>query len=652
MRWDFTEATRLKMLESLEEIKKNRVWAGIKTFLEETFLFASALLNPIGRAIKIINRHNPLKALEKLIETVIGTADTLAEGVNSMFKLANDTDEKYAGKAVNLESAGQDLLTFLKEFTEMAEKGDLSSAGSPEKLEKIIGLKHRIIFKRAMITDIDLIKFCEDEILPGYVYRKCVVMLNEALTKIGTGTAFLIALFNHDDILIGQILSTDYGQQVRGKVRDMMLEGEEGLTNPAEIAKALGIDEDAVLYYLKNGNVNGYYNNQFPDVREGFQPYGTDINSPMRIAELNTSIEKYIKENLDTALNNETLCMALCERLDLDKEIVEAIVNGEIDAYQMSLYKENIWKSVDDMCKYMATEDLSEANKIFKGIKDFLDMPNDGYKIATLLSGEKGKEVGKMWKDNLLSDEEATKFLRDYCNIEDASPANIDRLRSITRLFNESKGISKALKYGSKASEALEFWLTDYGAELDMLDKLIEANDDPACVLAMKELKEEYTNKFATRLENAAEDLIKKGVGEAKDAVTPLLTVAETAIDLGGKVTGAKDHTDAAEQILAYSSICPKSIDAYEKAVEAVKANPADEKALTQVKTTFSMMKQSLEDYYDVQIDFYDGYAFGIGRDKSYQDYLNYHKTKLENLQLGDKFDPISYDKFMEDFSG
>lgn len=648
MRRDFTEATRLKMLEYVEEVKNDGAWDSFLDFFGDAWLkvkhfFVYTLFG---------SKPDTAEELEKYHKEVIDKADALAEEVNAMFKLANEADEKYAGIAVNLESAGQDLLTLLQEFTEMAEKGDLSAALSPEKLEEITGLESRIIFKRAIITDQELIQLCLDELSPGLVFNNCVIAINDALAEMSVGTAFLIALFNHDDILLGKVLSTDYGQQVRKNVCDMMLEGKEGLTNPAEIAKALGIDEDAVLYYLKNGNLNGYYNSRRPDVREGFQPYDTRLDSPMRIAQLNTSIEEYIKKNIDTALKDETLCASLCEHLGVNKETVEAMINGKIDAYQMSLYKDSIMRSVEGACEYMDITGLSETDKIIKGISDFLKNPNDSYKIATLLSEEKGKELSKMWENGILSDKEARRFLKDYCGFNEASSDAIKTLRNLTGLMNISKDVSKYLKNASNAAETLEFWLSDYSAEVDMLDKLMEANNDPTYTLAMKELRDEYTHKFATKMEDEVEKLIKKGVDEAKKAVTPLLTVAETAIDLGGEVTGAKGHTDAAQQILAYSCICPQSISAYEQAVAAVKANPADEKALTQVKTTFSMMKQTLVDYYDVQTEYYDGYAFGIGRDRNYQAYLNYQKTKLENLQLGDKFEPISYDKFMEDFGG
>ena len=63
-------------------------------------------------------------------------------------------------------------------------------------------------------------------------------------------------------------------------------------------------------------------------------------------------------------------------------------------------------------------------------------------------------------------------------------------------------------------------------------------------------------------------------------------------------------------------------------------------------------MKQTLTDYYDAQIEYADGYVFGIGRDESYQAYLRYQKNKIENLRLGDDFTAISYESFMEKYGG
>ena len=218
--------------------------------------------------------------------------------------------------------------------------------------------------------------------------------------------------------------------------------------------------------------------------------------------------------------------------------------------------------------------------------------------------------------------------------------------------MNTSKNISDYIKYGQQAIDMLSYWLSDYSAELDMLDRLMEANsDNPEYVLALTEIREEYSNKFAGTLDKAIETIAEEGVSAAKKEV-PLLGVAETAISLGGQITGAKGHADAAEHILAYASICPESVGAYDEALQALKTAPTDEKALTQVRSTFSMMKQTLTDYYDAQIEYADGYVFGIGRDKSYQAYLRYQKNKIENLRLGDDFTAISYESFMEKYGG
>lgn len=327
----------------------------------------------------------------------------------------------------------------------------------------------------------------------------------------------------------------------------------------------------------------------------------------------------------------------------MKQDTIDAVLNGNINEYSVKLYKESIIKSLQDVCGKMEIKLFPETKKILSGL-------NDSYKL--LIAGDKSDTLKKIWENGIMSKTEAADFLKTYCGYDEVPGDAIKALRNITGAMNKSKNISDYLKYGQQAIDMLDYWFSDYSGELDMLDRLMEANsDNPEYVLALTEIREEYSNKFAGTLDKAMEIIAEKGVSAAKKEA-PLLGVAETAISLGGEITGAKGHADAAEHILAYASICPESVDAYDKALQTLKTAPTDEKALNQVRSTFSMMKQTLTDYYDAQIEYADGYIFNIGRDKSYQAYLSYQKNKIENLRLGDDFTAISYESFMEKYGG
>lgn len=459
-------------------------------------------------------------------------------------------------------------------------------------------------------------------------YYRSIVNVQDAVVGMDLGTAFLIALFNHDDILLNELLNGDRGDELRRLVRKMMLDEGNGLISASQIAKELGVSETLVNFYLKNGSLSRF---------------SRDLPTGMGDADFYNAMDKYIRQSLDTIMADKALCEKYCAELGLDQGTVDAILNGNINEYSVKLYKESIIKSLQDVCSKMEI-------KLFPGTKKILNGLNDSYKLMT--AGDKSDTLKKIWENGIMSDTEARDFLKTYCGFDKVSGDDIKALRNITGAMNTSKEISGYIKNGQQAIDMLDYWLSDYSGELDMLDRLMEANsDNPEYVLALTEIREEYSNKFAGTLDKAMEIIAEKGVSAAKKEV-PLLGVAETAINLGGQITGAKGHADAAEHILAYASICPESVNAYDKALQTLKTAPTDEKALNQVRSTFSMMKQTLTDYYDAQIEYADGYIFNIGRDESYQAYLRYQKNKIENLRLGDDFTAISYESFMEKYGG
>ena len=623
MRRDFRPETKKKMLKYIEEMKDDSLWGAVKDFIGDLWLE----IKHFFKYTMFGSKPDSEEELEKYHQEVADKADALAEEVNSIFELANEEDGNFAARAALLNQSGQELLSVLKQYTGMATPSGIAAILPPPGVGGADGVDVAIVTQKPEISDVELARF-SGKASTGEYY-KSIVNVQDAVIGMDLGTAFLIALFNHDDILLNELLNGERGDELRRLVRKMMLDEGNGLISASEIAKELGVSEELVNFYLKNGSLSRF---------------SRDLPTGMGDAEFYNAMDKYIRQSLDTIMADKVLCEKYCAELGLDQGTVDAILNGNINEYSVKLYKESIIKSLQDVCGKMEIKVCSDTTEqILSGL-------NDSYKLMT--AGDKSDTLKKIWENGIMSDAEARDFLKTYCEFDEVSGDAIKTLRNITGAMNTSKEISGYIKTGQQAIDMLSYWLSDYSAELDMLDRLMEANsDNPEYVLALTEIREEYSNKFAGTLDKAIETIVEKGVSEVKKEV-PLLGVAETAISLGGQITGAKGHADAAEHILAYASICPESVDAYDKALQTLKTAPTDEKALTQVRSTFSMMKQTLTDYYDAQIEYADGYVFGIGRDESYQAYLRYQKNKIENLRLGDDFTAISYESFMEKYGG
>ena len=619
MRRDFRPETKEKMLKYIEEMKDDTLWGAVKDFIGD-------LLLEIKHFFKYTlfgSKPDTEDELNKYHKEVVDKADALAEEVTSIFEMANEEDGNFAARAALLNQSGQELLSVLKQYTGMATPGGIVAILSPPGVGGVDGVDVAIVTQEPEISDVELAAFSQTA--STYEFHRSIVNVQDAVIGMDVKTAFLIALFNHDDILINELLNSDRGKEIRQAVAQMMLDEQNGLISIKEIAEATGLDESVVRDYLKNPN------------RFAIGIEGTALSY------VRTLIQGYVVQSAETILADEKLCEKLCLEMGINQETIDAVLNGNINEYSVKLYKESIIKSLQDVCGKMEIKLFPETKKILSGL-------NDSYKLMT--AGDQSKVLKDIWSDGDISPEEATEFLRKYCGIKNVNDSHIKALKNITDTMNTSKELSGYIKKGQQAIDMLDYWLSDYSGELDMLDRLMEANsDNPEYVLALTEIKEEYSHKFAGTLDKAIETIVEKGVSEVKSGM-PLLEVAETAINLGGQITGLKGHADAAEHIMAYASICPESVNAYDEALRALKTAPTDEKALTQVRSTFSMMKQTLTDYYDAQIEYADGYIFNIGRDESYQAYLSYQKNKIENLRLGDDFTAISYETFMEKYGG
>lgn len=617
---DFRPETKEKIIGYIREMTDEGFWVSVGDFFGDIWLSVKHFF----KYTVLGDKPDAKDEFDRYHREVVDKCDMLIEEIGPIFDNANETDGIYAADAAAINDSGRELLNELVKYTEMATPSGISAVLDTVTISGIPDPGIVIEKKKPEISDTRLDEYCRRA--STLEFRKSITYVDSVVCKMDLGTAVLISLFNHDDILLDNLIGSRK-DEVDAAVRKMILEGRDGLTSVEEIAKELGVSEEIVRFYLKNGSLGRM---------------AKDLPLDMGSAAFEKAMGEYVDINTSKIFADQELAYEICELLGANTEVLSAIRNGKISEYEVRLYKESLAKSLQDLC------DKSEI-KILPNTKKITGVVNDIYK--TSMSGEMGEAFKKIWDGDKYDTKAAAEFLRKYCGISEPDTSDINCLRGVSDVFSGSKAVGDFIKKTQNAVDMLDYWISDYTAELSMIDGLIEANSsNPEYVIALTDLRRKYTDKVKGTLDEVVKTLGEKGLSEAKKTFPPL-TAAEAAIDLVGEISGAKGHVSAAESILAYATICPEAVDAYDRAVMAVRENPGDAKALAQVRMTFSVMKQTLVDYYDAQIDYADGYIFGLGRDKSYQAYLSYQKEKIENLRLGDDYEAISYEKFMEKYA-
>jgi len=118
-----------------------------------------------------------------------------------------------------------------------------------------------------------------------------------------------------------------------------------------------------------------------------------------------------------------------------------------------------------------------------------------------------------------------------------------------------------------------------------------------------------------------------------------------------GCVTGLSDYASTAEALQNYVNVCSDARNIYSKAIENAKVKNYNYSSMADVRNAFEIMKSTYIAYYDAQIKYEEGFLLGtMAADKNYKDYLEYERIKLQNLQLGEAYEPISYVTYKERF--
>ena len=570
--------------------------------------------------------------------------------LNVMFDLANDKDKTKAIDFSYLISSAENLIKEIKALTDIAtpeyfqSNSYLSGTG-----DHINGGEIVIIAEEPGISDEKLVELCEKG--DNSDYRKAVVYVDDAICEMDFTTAVWISIFNHKDILIADIMNTPGAPDARMYVYDQILNGGDGfctfddvidqLTKKGLIDPNNKSDVEYIRKLLIDRSKGNYANlgSLPPERRDSF-----NVDQSRNDLIIKTELDAILARELQNMINNPDTFAKYCESIGRDAEFIKLLYEGDINGYSVSLYKDALAKSLEEICDEQSYKiDLS-------GAKDVLSVVMDSNKLWSLTT-EEGTTLKDMLKNGVFSDAESKKML-EMLGIKDASISQIKSFRTIVENWESFKDIYKTVKHVSQGLELMAYWVADYQGEIDMLNGLIESaklSGNKEYLIALETLRDTYSDRFNGTVDKIAEKLLE-GLSDCVFGA-PLLTAAEVAISLTGKVTGASGHFSAAQEMLAYVTICPNCIQNYENAVNLVASGDTSEAALLNVRSSFTIMKQTLTDYYKAQLDYAKGTVFSA-KDSRYTAYLEYEMAKLEDMKLGTNFEAISFDQFKLQFCG
>lgn len=588
------------------------------------------------------------KEREKKYRAAIVDVEDYGEAqLRTMFRLANDQDEIEAAIIRELYDEGERLLRELKVLTEIitptgAGAGPLSGNGAHESMgnscETVI-----VHTSRPSISDERLIGYCQQE--DSFEYRQAVLNVSEAVCDMDFVTAVLIALFNHKDIVLDEMLHKPGAPDARKYVYEQIQKGAKGydpidvLIQELAAKKLIDPNNEKDLEYVRyalSQRAEGKTLVCANDIRLDSQRYG---QLDLMIVPI---VDAFLKKNLLAMLNNENLFATYCEYLGKDPQVVKDLRAGKISGYEVSLYQDALYDSLT------AIFDKSEYKICPQPYKDIIKGLKDAKKIG--MSGKSGEAMEKMLKDGVLTEEEAAEFLKVYCGIKNPGEKHIKSLQTLTKHVETFEKIDKIAGGLQDGADYISYWFADYSGELELVDQMIEAakiSGDTSYECALERLRDDFSDKFSGTLNRAFDMAASKGWDKLQK-MSPLLTLTETAIDLAGITTGAKNYCDAAQKIISYSVLSGQSVDNYSRAIEAVQAGNAGESALLNVRSSFEIMKQVLSDYYDAQIVYARKTVFNVPKEK-YMSYLEYEKHVIDHMELGQKFKAMSFEEFQRD---
>lgn len=594
MKRDFTEETKNKIIQYIKELDKPNIWE-----------YMLDLISDIGLILKylIVGKPNDedKKAVEQYYKDIVDIKEYGIKEIKAMFKEANRLDRVASREAEIVYDYGEQLFKELQELTEIITPKNIKN---PVNLKLIIS-NHTEAFtihvdedgcishKENVISSPDVIKHCE--VTNGEYSKDIFRNGQDTLSEIGIGDVILIALLGHKEIILEEILNAKGGADLTEVVVKKILNGEKGYDSIEAIAKELGVSENDVKHVLKN--MKKYHYDPLKYVGD--------------IPWIEKNINGIIERNIEHALTDEAVIIELSKNLGYDKETVLEILNGNTDGYAIAQYKKLLGDLIGE------NESFVEGNVYPDDIKRIINIINNGGILTEAKLKEKLNLDGMQYSSELLS--------------------------SLIKWNN----LNKAGHIGKDGIELISYWLSDYENSIQIIDMMLAGTDDPNLKIALTELKKEYNNKFIGTFNKFIAVAAEKCFDFAVENIPAPLSLAETAISIAGDVTGSSRYADAVIDIIGLQQVGMEVSDSYMEAIENVREGDVSEEALINVKLSFGMMKNAAIRYYDAQIKYAEG-VIGINKkSQSYINYYKYEKKRIERLEMGQDFEPMSYEEYM-----
>ena len=588
------------------------------------------------------------KEREKKYRAAIVDVEDYGEAqLRTMFRLANDQDEIEAALIRGLYDDGEQLLRELKALTEIITPtgAGVSPLNGNAALESVGNSSETVVVHASQpaISDERLIEHCQQE--DSFEYRQAVLNVSDAVCNMDFATAVLIALFNHKDIILDDLLHKPGAPDARTYVYEQIQKGAKGYDSIDVLIQELAAkklidpnnkkDLEYVRYALSQ-RAEGKTLVCANDIRLDSQRYG---QLDLMIVPI---VDCFLNNNLQAMIKDENMFAAYCEYLGKDPQLIKDLREGKISGYEVSLYQDALYGSLTAIFDKSEYKICPQPYKdIIKGLKEFK-------KIG--MSGKSGEAMEEMLKNGVLSKKEAAEFLEMYCGIKNPGGKHIKALKTLTKHVEVFEKIDKIAGGLQDGIDYISYWFADYSGELELVDQMIEAakiSGDTSYESALERLRDDFSDKFSGTLNRALDMAASEGWKKLQN-MCPLLTLTETAIDFVGITTGAKNYCGAAQKIISYSAISGQCVDNYSRAIEAVQAGDASESALLNVRSSFEIMKQVLSDYYDAQIVYARKTLLQVPKEK-YMSYLEYEKHVIDHMELGQKFEAMSFEEFQRD---
>lgn len=476
------------------------------------------------------------------------------------------------------------------------------------------------------------------------LYRAAV---QDFVGHLGLGETLLLAVLNHTDINTTLMTSSYSTGDINREVAKKIAEGTVGYIDVETIAKATGLkatDVRSILERIASGSITEE-TIAVGKNRSSASNRGVYVNHQ---AIKQDKVWQYLIDEVERMTENPDSLMILYK--DLGTGYVDNMLSGqELDKYKVSLYKEHLAKTLDNVLNSgnpysISTYDISktDAYKVTKKTRSALSKLFS-YEVGAekeALSEELKTFFDEHLKNGILSESEAREYLILSGEYQDGEHGIGEAAKQVVKGYKHLKNLETALDTSGKVFDAVEkvktaeeyinYWATDYAEQEILLDYLVEnissSGGDMDLLAAARELQQDYKDKLSGTFDKVYVALIEKGIGTVKSTFPPL-GIAEAVISLSGTVTGADKKADALETGLAMQGICQQAIEDYENAVINVSKGDTSEAAVSRVLTTFETARQSLISYYEAMAEL----AETDTQKKTYSSELK----KLEKAEFG-----------------